>query len=465
MMRRFVTVLLALAAVAGLAATDISGSWNGMLDVGGQKIRVVFHINATETGLTATMDSPDQGAFGLPVARTEFKDPKLELVMDVPSITYSGELKEGMIAGTFKQAGMEFPLNLQREALEKPVYIRPQEPKEPFGYRIEEVLFSNPKAGIELAGTLTLPQGEGVFPVVVLISGSGPQNRDEELMGHKPFWVIADHLTRNGIAVLRYDDRGVDGSGGETSTGTTYDFATDALAAVNYLKSRPEFSFIGLVGHSEGGIIAPIVASQSDEVDFIVMLAGTGIRGDKLLQAQGELIAQASGMEKEEVNRIMEVNAGAFRLALQAQDLASFETELRAYLKEKMDDGTIEIPEGITYDELFRMQMDSVANPWMYEFIRLDPAQWLKKVTCPVLALNGSKDLQVPAKQNFPAIGEALEEAGNKDYTLREYPGLNHLFQECETGHPDEYARIEQTFAPVVLDEMTAWIKARTIQK
>jgi fermentation-respiration switch protein FrsA (DUF1100 family) len=170
-------------------------------------------------------------------------------------------------------------------------------------------------------------------------------------------------------------------------------------------------------------------------------------------------------MEKEEVNRIMEVNAGAFRLALQAQDLASFETELRAYLKEKMDDGTIEIPEGITYDELFRMQMDSVANPWMYEFIRLDPAQWLKKVTCPVLALNGSKDLQVPAKQNFPAISEALEEAGNKDYTLREYPGLNHLFQECETGHPDEYARIEQTFAPVVLDEMTAWIKARTIQK
>ena len=462
-MRRFVILLLALAAVAGLAATDITGTWNGMLDAGGQKLRIVFHISATEEGLSATLDSPDQGAFGLPVAGAVFTDPRLELVLDAPPITYSGELKDGMIVGTFRQSGFSAPLDLQRETLPKPVYIRPQEPKEPYGYRIEEVLFTNPEAGIELAGTLTLPQTERVFPVVVMISGSGAQNRDEELMGHKPFWVIADHLTRNGIAVLRYDDRGVGGSGGDASTGTTFDFASDALCAVRYLKTRPEFNQIGLVGHSEGGIIAPIAASQSEDIDFIVLLAGTGIRGDKLLLAQEKLIYQASGMQEEEINQILEVNAAAFGLALYTQDLTSFKTELGNYLKEKMDDGSIEIPAGMTYDELYKLQMDSMTNPWMYEFIRLDPAQWLSKVICPVLALNGSKDLQVPAKYNFPAISEALEEAGNNDYTLRKYPGLNHLFQECETGHPDEYAKIEQTFAPTVLEEMTTWIKARTL--
>lgn len=461
-MKTLLTLLLALAALAGLCAEDITGDWNGMLDAGGQKLRIVFHISATDEGLAATMDSPDQSAFDLPVSSVSFEAGRLELKMEVAPINYTAELKDGIFVGTFKQSGFEAPLDLQREALEKPVYNRPQEPKEPYGYRSEEVLFANPEAEIELAGTLTLPEGEGVFTAVVMITGSGAQNRDEELMGHKPFLVIADHLTRNGIAVLRYDDRGVGGSGGDAASGTTFDFATDAVSAVRYLKTRPEIGPIGLVGHSEGGIIAPIAATQCEDIDFIVLLAGTGIRGDKLLLAQEKLIYQAGGMDDEEINQILEVNAAAFGLALYTQDLPSFEAELGAYLKEKMDDGSIEIPEGMTYDELYQLQMDSMTNPWMYEFIRLDPAQWLSRVTCPVLALNGSKDLQVPAKYNFPAISEALEEAGNNDYTLRKYPGLNHLFQESETGHPEEYAQIEQTFAPVVLEEMTAWIKART---
>ena len=462
-MKRFITLLLALVALAGLAAADITGDWHGMLDVGGQKLRIVFHIKATDEGLAATMDSPDQDVFDLPVAGVIFSDPRLELLMDSPPIAYSGELKDEKLLGTFKQAGMEFPLDLQREALAKPVYNRPQEPREPYGYRSEEVLFPNPQAGIELAGTLTLPEGEGPHPAVVLISGSGAQNRDEELMGHKPFWIIADHLTRNGIAVLRFDDRGVGGSGGDASTGTTYDFASDALSAVRYLKTRPEFNQIGLVGHSEGGIIAPMAASQCEDVDFIVMLAGTGIRGDKLLLAQEEAIYRASGMDEEELFAVLDVNAGAFRLVVEAANVDSLKTTMAAYLNEKMDDGSIEIPEGMSYDELYKLQMDSMTNPWMYEFIRLDPAQWLEKLSCPVLALNGTKDLQVPHELNLPAIGAALAKAGNPDVTLRELPGLNPLFQECETGHPDESAQIEQTCSPLALEEMTAWIKARTL--
>ncbi len=464
-MKKYLTLLLALAALTGLMAQDLTGDWHGMLDVGGQKLRIVFHISVAEAGLSATMDSPDQSSFDLPVSKVSFVDPRLELALDIAAITYTAELREGILVGTFKQGGFEAPMDMRREALEPPVYVRPQEPREPFSYLIEEVVFPNPEAGIKLAGTLTLPEGEGPFPAVVMISGSGPQNRDEELMGHKPFWVIADHLTNNGIAVLRYDDRGVGGSEGDAASSTTYDFVGDALSAVSYLKSRPEVLEIGLVGHSEGGIIAPIAASKSDEVDFIVLMAGTGIRGDKLLLAQEELIYRASGMDEEELAVMLEVNAGAFELVINAPDLETMKTELGKYLRDKMADGTIETPEGMSDEDIYQLQMDSMGNPWMYEFIRLDPSEWLEKVTCPVLALNGTKDLQVPSETNLAAISQALDKAGNKDYTIVEFAGLNHLFQECETGHPDEYARIEQTIAPVVLDEITDWIKATNVRK
>lgn len=464
-MKTYFILLLALAAFCSLAAADITGDWHGMLDVGGQKLRIVFHIRVAEAGLSATMDSPDQNAFDLPVSEVSFTDHRLELALDIASITYTAELGEGMLAGTFKQGGFEAPLDMRREALEPPVYIRPQESKEPYSYIIEEVVFTNPEAGIKLAGTLTLPEGAGPFPAVVMISGSGTQNRDAELMGHKPFWVIADHLTNNGIAVLRYDDRGVGGSEGDAASSTTFDFVGDALGAVSYLKSRPEILHIGLVGHSEGGIIAPMAASESEDVDFIVLMAGIGIRGDKLLLAQEELIYRASGMDEAEIIEMLEVNAGAFELVINAPDLETLKKDFSHYLREKMAAGTIKTPEGTSDEAIFQQQMDTMSNPWMYEFIRLDPSIWLQKVTCPVLALNGTKDLQVPAAINLAAISQALDKAGNTDYTIVEFPGLNHLFQECETGLPDEYARIEQTIAPVVLDQITSWIKATTVRK
>ncbi len=456
-MKKTILALLVLA-VAILSAQNITGKWNGMLDVGGQKLRLAFHIEETEDGFSGSMDSPDQGAFGLEASRVVFSQGQLDIFLDDLLLSYSGKLDGETLLGTFHQSGMEVPLTLQREELAAPVYERPQEPKPPFPYREEEVVFPNRKAGFELGGTLTLPDGTGPFPAAVLVSGSGPQDRNEELLGHKPFLVIADFLTRNGIAVLRYDDRGVGASGGVFSEANTFDFALDAQSAVEFLRTRPEIGKIGIIGHSEGGVIAPIVAAQDAKLDYIILLAGTGVRGDRLLLMQQEYIFRASNMEEEELAQTLKVNSEAFELVIAASELETLEEDMAIFLRERMDDGRITIPDGMTYDQLFQMQMDSICSPWMFDFIRLDPAQWLGKTNCPVLALNGSKDLQVPSEANLTAIGAALQRAGNKNVTLHELPGLNHLFQEAETGLPDEYAQITQTFAPQVLEIINDWI-------
>ncbi|HAH58159.1 MAG TPA: alpha/beta hydrolase, partial [Bacteroidales bacterium] len=288
-----------------LTAQDITGQWNGILNVPGIQLRLVFNVSKSDKGYSSTMDSPDQGANDIPVTNTTFENSNIKFEVANLRIEYIGELKGNEIIGTFKQAGQEFPMNLSRKAIEKEVIKRPQEPSKPYNYYSEEVTFQNTKANILLAGTLTLPEKEGNFPVVILITGSGPQNRDEELLGHKPFLVIADYLTKNGIGVLRYDDRGVGQSTGDFKAATTADFATDVESAIEYLKTRKEVNVhkIGLIGHSEGGIIAPMVASASNDVSFIVLLAGTGIRGDKLLLLQQELIAKANGVSETEIEK------------------------------------------------------------------------------------------------------------------------------------------------------------------
>jgi uncharacterized protein len=463
-MKKILIVTIVLLAATGMFAQDITGKWNGLLEAGGQKLRIVFNITATEEGLQATMDSPDQGAFGLEVSSVNFEDGQLELVSDFPAIEYAAELKDGVFDGVFKQAGYEFPLVLQRKELAAPVYNRPQEPKEPYPYRVEEVVFANPDAGIELAGTLTLPEGDRFYPAVVLISGSGPQNRDEELLGHKPFLVIADHLTRNGIAVLRYDDRGVGGSGGDHSTATSVDFASDAASAVEFLKERPDIGPIGLIGHSECGLIAPMVAVGSGDVSFIVLLAGPGLRGDQILMMQEELIMRGHGTSEEDLELSRDLNRRIYDLILESEDIESIKPELTSLLKESLDSGATQIPEGTNKEKLLTLTLDTLTNDWMVFFIKHDPVPVLEEIRIPVLALNGSNDLQVPSKENLEAIAKALEKAGNKDFTIIEYPGLNHLFQESETGMPDEYIKIEQTFSPEVLDDMTNWILERTIK-
>ena len=332
------------------------------------------------------------------------------------------------------------------------------------GFALERLDEEQAKANIELAGTLTLPSGTGSHPAVILISGSGPQDRDETLMEHKPFLVLADHLTRNGIAVLRYDDRGVAKSKGRFKSATIYDFAADAKAAIAYLKSRPEINpkKIGLVGHSEGGMVAPMVAAGSREVSFIVMLAGTGVRGDRLLLSQQQMIGRASGLSDTVLARSLALNAKMFEMVLNATDstkLANGLTEFVGSFLNQLPES--EKPKGISLEEYTRRTVNEVTGPWFQNFIRYDPATSLEKVKCAVLAVNGEKDLQVPATENLAAIGKALKKAGNKNVTLKAFPSLNHLFQEARTGLPAEYQEIEQTFSPVVLEYITGWIQTR----
>ena len=438
---------------------DITGEWHGKLEA--MKLRIVFHIEKTDTGYSATLDSPDQGAKGIPVTETTFENETLNIKITNLNATFEGKYTDEKITGTFIQNGFEVPLKLQREAIEKEVLNRPQDPKEPYPYLSEEVTFENTGANITLAGTLTIPANEGKHPVVILISGSGPQDRNEELAGHKPFLVLSDYLTRKGIAVLRFDDRGVGKSTGNHSIATSADFATDALSAVAYLKTRKEIDVtkIGLAGHSEGGIIAPIAAAKSDDVNFIVLLAGTGIRGDKLILLQQELIGRAMGMSEEQLQTINNYFTKVFEVLLNPSQQTLKADLIKLITKELHEIPDDKLPMGMSKDKaVIDAQATQLASPWMVYFTQHDPAEVLVKVKCPVLAVNGEKDLQVPPKENLIPIKNALEKGGNTNITTIEFPNLNHLFQESTTGAPSEYAIIEQTFSPVALEAISNWI-------
>ena len=466
-MRIFSILLIILLSSISLVAQDITGQWNGVLKVQGAQLRVVFNVTKTDDGaLKSTMDSPDQGAQGIPTTTTSFENSTLKITLTSAGIEYIGTIgDDNIIVGTFKQAGHSFPMNLTKGVVEKEKTVRPQEPKKPYPYYSEDIAFDNKKAGITLAGTLTLPNKNGIFPVVILISGSGPQNRDEELLGHKPFLVISDFLTRNGIAVLRYDDRGTAQSKGDFKSATSTDFAADVESAIEYLKTRKEIDKkqIGLIGHSEGGLIAPMVANKSKDVAFIVLLAGTGLTGDQILLSQQRLIGKTSGVSDELLQESELINKKAFDVVKKSNSLAQLEVDLTNLLNQFLvDNPKTEIPQGMSSDDFVKLQVTQVVNPWMQYFIKYDPSPALEKVKCPVLALGGEKDLQVPSKENLEAIKIALANGGNKNVTIKELPNLNHLFQESNTGSPNEYATIEQTFSPIALNEILKWIQAQT---
>ncbi len=463
-MKKLILLLSIFFAVISASAQEITGDWNGVLSVQGMKLRLVFHLTKTDTGYTATMDSPDQGAKGIPMTAAKFENNVLTLEHSAAQIVYTGTLdKSGVVTGNFVQAGQTFPLILSRQEIvvEKPK--RPQEPVKPFPYNSEDITFENIKDSITLAGTFTYPQGKGIFPAVVLITGSGAQNRDEELMGHKPFLVLSDYLARNGIAVLRFDDRGSYASKGNFATAITPDFATDAEAAVQYLKTRKEVNKkkIGLIGHSEGGIVAPMVAVNCKDVSYIVLMAGPGIPGSEILLRQQKLIGQANGMKEEDLKITAELNSHIFKMIDEISDTDTLRVKITNYLMEKSKDlPELKIPEGKTINDMIDLQLKQLFTPWMLNFIRYNPAPMLEKVKCPVLAINGSKDLQVPSEVNLKAIENALNKGGNKNFTIKEMSNLNHLFQECKTGSPNEYAGIEQTISPSALDAILTWIKS-----
>lgn len=466
MKRTLLLTLLALLGFCTVQSQDITGQWNGALHIQGTSLRLVINITKTASGFSSTMDSPDQGAKGIPVTSTSFDNGTLKITVSNLQIEYEGVLdKDSVITGTFKQGGQAFPLSLSRKTVEKVKLVRPQEPVQPYPYYSEDISFDNKKAGITLAGTLTLPKKEGQYPVVILISGSGPQNRDEALLGHKPFLILSDYLTKNGIAVLRYDDRGTAASTGNFKTATSADFATDAAAAIAYLKTRKEIDHkkIGLMGHSEGGLIAPMVASQSKDVAFIVLLAGPGIKGGDILLLQEYLIGKAAGAPEEDLKKNEALSKKAFALTYQSTNTEKLTTDLTALIVQALKENpSAEKPAGMSDEDFAALQVKQMTSPWMQYFIKYDPTPALEKTTCPVLALNGEKDLQVPPKENLAAIKAALTKAGNKKFTVKELPNLNHLFQECTTGSPDEYATIEQTFSPTALAEILKWINSQT---
>jgi len=431
--------------------SDIDGAWMGSLDLGPMRLRVVFHITNTEDGLIATLDSPDQNVKGAPTTSVTRDGASLKIEAKAIGGVFDGKIAADLqsIDGTFTQFGSPHPLLLKRVKDQADLELkRPQVPVKPYPYREEEVSYDNKLQNVTLAATLTIPQGKGPFPGVVLITGSGPQDRDESLLGHKPFLILSDYLTRHGIAVLRADDRGTAKSTGVFATATTADFATDTEAGIAYLKTRAEVDphKIGLIGHSEGGVIAPMIAARNKDVAFIVMMAGTGVPGDQILVAQGEAIQVAGGKSPEQAAKDAAKEKEMLTLVETEKDQAVLEKEL----KEKLAGDVPEAQIGV--------QIKQITSPWFRYFLTYDPATALRKVTCPVLAINGEKDTQVPPKLNLPAIRKALEEAGNKHFEVDELPGLNHLFQTAKTGAPAEYSEIEETMSPVALEKISSWI-------
>ena len=436
---------------------EISGPWYGALQVQGTQLPLVFNISKTGNIYTSTMDSPNQKAFGIPVTTTIFENSILKIAIPNAMIEYEGVLgNDNIIVGNFKQRGTIFLINLSKKKVEKIIVIRPQTPVKPYPYISEDITFENKKDGVTLAGTLTLPKKEGKFPVVVLISGSGQQNRDEEMLNHKPFLVLSDYLTKNGIAVLRFDDRGTADSKGDFKTATTQDFANDVKAAVQYLQSRKEINtkHIGLIGHSEGGVIAPMVAKDNKDINFIILLAGTGVRGDKLMLLQKEEVERLAGVSEIEILKGQKVLGGAYKIIIDSDiNDEKLNEKITNYLSEQYKNEN-------KPDEL-KIITQLLTNVWLQNFIKIDPETSLEKVKCPVLALNGDKDIQVSAKVNIEAIEKALAKGGNKKVTTKILPNLNHLFQECNTGSVEEYSKIEQTLSPITLQEILNWIKSQ----
>lgn len=399
--------------VLALAATQsfgqqISGPWTGQLDLGAQKLTIVLHFDKDASGKdVCTMDSPDQSAKGIPATLNFISADSVNIAVPSIGMTYAGKLNEGELKGTFSQMGMNLPLDMKPGEVK---HNRPQHPVEPYPYQTKEIAFQNEAANAWFAGTLVYPEGykEGdKVPVLIMVTGSGAENRDEEVFDHKPFLVIADYLARHGIASLRFDDRGVGKSTGSMEGATTKDFAEDALAGIEMLRGLKQFSKVGVLGHSEGGSVAFMLGAKQ-KVDFIISMAGVGAKGDTALTAQANRTYELMGVP-------MQVNVAQYRA-----------------------------------------QVAQLNSPWLNYFLDYDPIPDIQGTRCPVFAINGDKDVQVVSSLNLKGIEKALPK--NKKNLVKEYPGLNHLFQHCTTGLPTEYAGIEETISEEVLGDIATWI-------
>lgn len=460
-MKKAIRLAISLVLAAGLPlspafAEEAAGIWHGKLM--GQ-LNILIRIEKDATGYKGVLESPDQARFKTALDTVSATPDTLSFAVTRINGRYEGRWDETQKAwiGTWTQ-GAELPLELKRIDEAQAAAFDRKRPQVDAAqaalsqYHVEAVSLPTSDTGVTLAGTYSAPKGEGPFPAVVLIAGSGPNTRDEDVFGHKVFLVLADALNRAGIAVLRYDKRGVGASTGHYAQATTADFANDAEAAARWLSARKDVKTIGLIGHSEGGIIAPIVANRDPKVAFVVLLAGSGVRGDRLLLSQQESIGRASGLSE----NVLSQAAAANRLIYDAiiADPAHADAAARAVVEAQKTPDHPQDPK--TVDAIIKQ----ITTPWMVHFLSYDPQPELKKLKTPVLALIGEKDLQVPADENLPALRDALKD--NKDATVSELPGLNHMFQTATTGAPSEYAETEETIAPSALKLITDWIRART---
>ncbi|MDX8340958.1 alpha/beta fold hydrolase [Draconibacterium sp. IB214405] len=437
---------------------NFSGNWSGKITIPTGKLEMIFKITRADGKYQAKLDVPKQGASDLPVGDVLVIGDSVSIAVPAIMGTYAGHFSTGdSITGKWKQSGMTFDVNLIRIG-EVAALVRPQTPEPPFPYLSEEVEYTNPESGLKLAGTITFPKDAKACPAVVMITGSGAQDRDEVIFGHKPFAVIADFLTRNGIAVLRVDDRGVGGSEGSVSESTSLDFVGDVLAGVDFLKSREEIDpkKIGLIGHSEGGLIAPIAATKSNDIAFIVMMAGPGTVGEQILYEQGALLSKAAGLPDYSIEQQKLTQQKIFEVVKSEADQEKAKEQLRETLSQGMYAGMNE-----DLQKTIDAEISNVNSTWFRFFLTYDPKPTLSKVKCPVLALNGSKDLQVPVS-NLGEVIKAVNSGGNMKVDTVRFINHNHLFQQCETGAIAEYAQIEETIDPEVLKTMKDWILEQT---
>ena len=440
----------------------VVGAWDGAIEVASMTLTIRVVFTGTAGTLGATIDIPQQGAKDIALRAVSLNGPNVHFELPAgPGVAvFDGTLEGDRIAGAFTQGPATGTFHLARGEAPPP-------PKPDLPYRAEDVTFTN--GPVTLAGTLTMPPGPGPFPAVVLITGSGPQNRDEELFGFKVFGVIADHLTRQGIAVLRYDDRGVGRSSGGNSDPTTEDFAADALAGMALVAARPEIdkAHVGLLGHSEGAIAAAIAAARSTDVAFIVMMAGTATPGADVLRRQAADLARAGGATEGQVATILAAHAAmlsAVREGAPSDEVRRL-TKVLAHAQVAAAPEALRaaIPDRDAYvDKVVSQQLAALKSRWMRFFIDVDPATVLAKVRCPVLALFGGKDMQVSEPLNRAPLERALAAGGNTNVTVRTFPDANHLFIMAVTGSPAEYPSLEKSFVAGLLEDVTAWIRAVT---
>jgi len=462
-------IFFAAAAVIMARAQDadpLAGVWQGPVSGKPGTFQIYFTIDKTggET-YAAKVDIPAQNVRGIPVTAVRWNAPELFLDMSSYGITFQGRMDDGggKITGRFKIGPEDLPLVLSRGGA-VPEAGRPQDPQKPYPYDEIEVSFPNPDAGITLSGTLTLPPGPGPFPAAVLVTGSGPQDRDSAIAGHRPFLVLADYLTRRGLAVLRCDDRGCGDSTGDFHEATTADFASDAMAAWKYLNGRPEIraGAVGLIGHSEGADISAMAAAREKRIAFTVFLAGMGLPGAEIMLSQTEAMSRANGAGEEAIQKEKEYVRRQLRILREQADPAKGEAEMNRLAAEYLT-GLTETEKkqlGVSADSLALDVKSLIPDyAWNRFLAGYDPDADLSKIRCPVLALNGDKDTQVPAEPNLGAIDRSLKKAGNTRVDIRRLPGLNHLFQTAKTGHPREYAKIEETLSPDVMKMIADWIR------